>query len=151
MIKRLLVSCAVLLGAAGIACGGDSGGTGDLPPKPQIVTDRDSIVDQLIFAGQQKNETLQVTNKGQQDLVVSGFTLQADSGWVLVNTSPALFQDDGSQSATVKSNKTAFINLTCKPTTAGQTITGTLTINSNAENKPVKTIAVSCGPAAAAP
>jgi hypothetical protein len=150
MIKRLLVSCAVLLGAAGIACGGDSGSV-DLPPKPQIVTDRDSIVDQLIFAGQQKNETLQVTNKGQQDLVVSGFTLQADSGWTLVNTSPALYQDDGSQSATVKSNKTAFINFTCKPTTTGQTITGTLTINSNAENKPVKTISVSCGPAVAPP
>jgi hypothetical protein len=119
MIKRLLVSCAVLLGAAGIACGGDSG-TADLPVKPQIVTDRDSIVDQAIFAGQQKNQTLQVTNKGQQDLVVSGFTLQADTGWILSNTSPALFQDDGSQSATVKSNKTAFINMTCKPTTAGQ-------------------------------
>ncbi|HZX43466.1 MAG TPA: hypothetical protein VFE93_16630 [Myxococcaceae bacterium] len=148
MIKRLLVSSAVLLGAAGIACGGDSGTT-DLPPKPQIVTDRDSIVDQAIFAGQQKNQTLQLTNKGQQDLVVSGFTLQADSGWNLSNTSPALFQEDGTQSATVKSNKTAFINMNCKPTTAGQTITGTLTITSNAENKPTKAVSVSCGPAVA--
>lgn len=151
MIKRLLVSCAVLLGAAGIACGGDGGGSGDLPPKPQIVTDRDSIVDQLIYAGQQKNETLQVTNKGQQDLVVSGFTLQADSGWAMTNVSPNLYLDDGSQGATVKSNKTGFINFTCKPTSTGQTITGTLTINSNAENKPVKTISVSCGPAVAPP
>ena len=139
----------MLLGAAGMACGGDS--AVDLPPKPQIVTDRDSIVDVAIFAGQQKNQTLQVTNKGQQDLVVSGFTLQADSGWTLSNTSPALFQDDGSQSATVKSNKTAFINMACKPTSTGETITGTLTINSNAENKPVKTVQVSCGPAVAPP
>lgn len=106
-------------------------------------------MDQAIFAGQQKNQTLQVINKGQQDLVVSGFTLQADSGWTLVSTSPSLFQDDGSQSATVKSNKAAFIFMTCKPTSAGQTISGTLTINSNAENKPVKTIEVSCGPAVA--
>jgi len=149
MIKRLLVSCAVLLGAAGIACGGDSGG--DLPAKPQIVTDRDSIVDQAIFAGQQKNQTLQIINKGQQDLVVSGFTLQADSGWDMSNVSPNLFQDDGSQSGTVKSNKTAFINFTCRPTSTGQTITGTLTINTNAENKPVKTVTVSCGPAVAPP
>jgi len=141
----------VLLGAAGISCGGDSGGSVDLPPKPQIVTDRDSIVDQLIYAGQQKNETLQVTNKGQGDLVVSGFTLQADSGWDMSNVSPNLFQDDGSQSGTVKSNKTAFINFTCRPTSTGQTITGTLTINSNAENKPVKTVTVSCGPAVAPP
>jgi len=147
MIKRLLFSCAVLLGAAGIACGGDSGG--DLPAKPQIVTDRDSIVDQAIFAGQQKNQTLQIINKGQQDLVVSGFTLQADTGWTLVSTSPTLFQEDGTQSATVKSNKTAFLFMTCKPTTAGETITGTLTINSNAENKPTKTVDVSCGPAVA--
>ena len=137
----------MLLGAAGVACGGDSAES--LPPNPQIVTDRDSIVDQAIFAGQQKNQTLQVINKGQQDLVVSGFTLQADSGWTLVSTSPSLFQDDGSQSATVKSNKAAFIFMTCKPTSAGQTISGTLTINSNAENKPVKTIEVSCGPAVA--
>ena len=36
-------------------------------------------------------------------------------------------------------------------TSTGQTITGTLTINSNAENKPVKTISVSCGPAVAPP
>ena len=147
MIKRLLVSCAVLLGAAGIACGGDSGE--DLPPKPQIITDRDSIVDQAIFAGQQKNQTLQIINKGQQDLVVSSFTLQADTGWSLVSTSPTLYQEDGTQSATVKSNKTAFLFMTCKPTTAGETITGTLTINSNAENKPTKTVDVSCGPAVA--
>jgi len=106
-------------------------------------------VDQAIFAGQQKNQTLQVINKGQQDLVVSSFTLQADSGWALVSTSPNLSQADGSQSPTVKSNQTAFITMTCKPTTAGQIITGTLTINSNAENKPTKTVDVSCGPAVA--
>jgi len=66
-----------------------------------------------------------------------------------VSTSPTLFQEDGTQSATVKSNKTAFLFMTCKPTTAGETITGTLTINSNAENKPTKTVDVSCGPAVA--
>jgi hypothetical protein len=150
MIKRLLVSCAVLLGAAGIACGGDGGST-ELPPKPQLVTDRDSIVDQAIYAGQQKNQTLQVTNKGQQDLVVSGLTLTGDNGWVMTNVSPTLYQDDGTQSATVKSNKTAFVYMTCKPTSTNQTINATLTIASNAENKPSKTVTVSCGPAVAPP
>ncbi len=147
MIKRLLVSCAVLIGAAGIACGGDSG-SADLPPKPQIVTDRDSIVDQAIFAGQQHNQTLQVTNKGQQDLVVSVYALDAQPGWTLGNTT-LIQASDGTQSNTVKSNQTAFIYMTCKPTAVGETITGTLTINSNAENKPVKTVDVSCGPAVA--
>ena len=137
----------MLLGAAGIACGGDS--SVDLPPQPQIVTDRDSIVDQSIFAGQQKNQTLQITNKGQQDLVVSAFTLQADTGWTLSNTSPDLFQPEGAPSAIVKSNKTAFINLACKPTSAGQTITGMLNITSNAQNTPSKNVQVSCGPAVA--
>lgn len=147
MIKRLLVSCAVLLGAAGIACGGDSGTT-ELPAKPQIVTDRDSIVDQSIYAGQQKTQTLQVTNKGQQDLVVSGYALNGDSAVVVLNTTLAQTEGD---SNTVKSNKTGFISMTCKPTSVGQTVTATLTINSNAENKPVKTVSVSCGPAVAPP
>ena len=113
------------------------------------MTDRDSIVDQAIFAGQQKNQTLQITNKGQQDLVVSGFTLQADTGWTLSNTSPNLFQPEGAPSAIVKSNKTAFINLACQPTSEGETIGGTLTITSNAKNAPTKTVQVSCGPAVA--
>jgi len=114
--------------------------------KPQIVTDRDSIVDQLIYLGQTHNQTLQVTNKGQQDLVVSTFTLQADPGWTLVNTT-LIQASDGSQNNTVKSNQTAFIYMTCKPASTTQAINGTLTINSNAENKPVKTVTVSCGPA----
>ncbi|HVP61613.1 MAG TPA: hypothetical protein VMT11_13695 [Myxococcaceae bacterium] len=146
MIKRLLVSCAVLLGAAGMACGGDSG-TADLPVKPQIVTDRDSIVDQAIYAGQTKTQTLQVTDKGQQDLVVSTYALTGDSAIVLLNST--LAQADGSSSNTVKSNKTAFISMTCKPTSVNQTVNATLTINSNAENKPTKTVTVSCGPAVA--
>ena len=82
---------------------------------------------------------------------MSAITLQGDSGWVMTNTSPALYQDDGSQSATVKSNKTAFVYMTCKPTTTGQTINATLTITSNAENKATKAVTGSCGPAVAPP
>jgi hypothetical protein len=37
--------------------------------------------------------------------------------------------------------------MACKPTSAGETIDGTLTITSNAKNAPTKTIQVSCGPA----
>ncbi len=143
MIKRVLASCAVLLGAAGIACGGDSGG---LPVKPQIVTDRDSIVDQAIFANQQKNQTLQVANKGQQDLVVSSYGLSnVDGGVALVNTTLVL--QDLTSSNTVKSNQIGIITMTCRPVSIGQIVSATLTINSNAENAPVKTVGVSCGPA----
>jgi hypothetical protein len=146
MIKSVLVSSAVLLGAAAIGCGGGVS-TQDLPLQPQIITDRDTIVDQAIYANQQKNQNLGVENGGQQDLVVSSYTLVGDPEIVLVNTT--LAQADGSQSNTVKSGKSAYIVMTCKPTTVGQTVSANLTINSNAANKPQKVVPVSCGPAVA--
>jgi len=149
MIKRVLFSSAVLLGAAAIGCGGGGGSGSNLPLQPQIITDRDTIVDQAIYANQQKNQNLAVENGGQQDLVVSGYTLAGDPAVALVNTT--LAQADGTSSNTVKSGKTAFIVMTCKPTTVGQTVSANLTINSNAANKPQKVIPVSCGPAVAPP
>src|SRR5215471_11694288 len=82
MIKRVLVSCAVLLAGVFLACSGDSG-TGDLPQKPQIVTDRDSIVDtlcpysQTFHTAQGRGQVLAIVNKGQNDLTVSSLTLSA--------------------------------------------------------------------------
>jgi len=149
MIKRVLFSSAVLLGAAAIGCGGGGGSGSNLPLQPQIITDRDTIVDQAIYANQQKNQNLGVENGGQQDLVVSGYTLAGDPAVALVNTT--LAQADGTSSNTVKSGKTAFIVMTCKPTSVGQTVSANLTINSNAANKPQKVIPVSCGPAVAPP
>ena len=149
MIKRVLFSSAVLLGAAAIGCGGGGGSGSNLPLQPQIITDRDTIVDQAIYANQQKNQNLGVENGGQQDLVVSGYTLAGDPAVALVNTT--LAQADGTSSNTVKSGKTAFIVMTCKPTTVGQTVSANLTINSNAANKPQKVIPVSRGPAVAPP
>ena len=149
MIKRVLFSSAVLLGAAAIGCGGGGGSGSNLPLQPQIITDRDTIVDQAIYANQQKNQNLGVENGGQQDLVVSGYTLAGDPAVALVNTT--LAQADGTSSNTVKSGKTAFIVMTCKPTTVGQTVSANLTINSNAANKPSKVVPVSCGPAVAPP
>jgi len=149
MIKRVLFSSAVLLGAAAIGCGGGGGSGSNLPLQPQIITDRDTIVDQAIYANQQQNQNLAVENGGQQDLVVSGYTLVGDPEVVLVNST--LAQADGTSSNTVKSGKTAFIVMTCKPTSVGQTVSANLTINSNAANKPQKVIPVSCGPAVAPP
>ena len=149
MIKRVLFSSAVLLGAAAIGCGGGGGSGSNLPLQPQIITDRDTIVDQAIYANQQKNQNLGVENGGQQDLVVSGYTLAGAPEVVLVNST--LAQADGTSSNTVKSGKTAFIVMTCKPTSVGQTVSANLTINSNAANKPQKVIPVSCGPAVAPP
>jgi hypothetical protein len=140
MLKRVLVSCAVLIGVAAIgACGGTSGSS--LPVKPQIVTDRDTIVDTM-FVNQTRQETVQVTDKGQQDLVVSGYSLSNGNG-VITLVNQAIIQPDGTSSNTVKSNQTGFITMQCKPTSAGA-FTGTLTIQSNAENNPTKTVAITC-------
>jgi hypothetical protein len=149
MIKSVLVSSAVLLGAAAIGCGGGGSNPGDLPVQPQIITDRDTIVDQAIYANQQQTQNLGVENGGQQDLVVSSYALVGDPEIVLVNTT--LAQPDGTSNNTVKSGKTAYIVMTCKPTTVGQTVSANLTINSNAANKPQKVVPVSCGPAVAPP
>src|SRR5262252_815003 len=82
MIKRVLASFAVLLAAVFLACSGDSG-NGDLPQKPQIVTDRDSIVDtlcpysQTYKAAQGRGQVLAILNQGQDDLTISSLTLSS--------------------------------------------------------------------------
>src|SRR5262244_1236976 len=63
MLKRVLFSCAVLIGTVYLACGGDSGTPTPTKEKPQIVTDRDSIVD-TFFVGQGRAQTLTVFNQG---------------------------------------------------------------------------------------
>ena len=71
MIKRVLFSGGLLLGAAYLGCGGDSGPGGtSLTQKPSVVTDRNSIVDTLC-KGALRRETLQVTNHGVEDLVIN--------------------------------------------------------------------------------
>src|SRR5262245_60312792 len=87
MLKRVLFSCAVLIGTVYLACGGDSGTT-DLKQKPQIVTSRDSIVDTL-FVGQGRAQTLTIFNQGKDDLVVSSLQLTAsDPGLVTGASAP---------------------------------------------------------------
>jgi hypothetical protein len=91
MIKRVLFSGGLLLGAAYLGCGGDSGPGGtSLTQKPSIVTDRNSIVDTLC-KGALRRETLQVTNHGVEDLVINSVTL-ASSNPALITGGSAPFQ-----------------------------------------------------------
>src|SRR5215472_10947905 len=122
MIKRVLVSGAVVVSAALLACGGDS--STDLKQKPQIVTDRDSIVD-TFFVGQGRAETLSVVNQGVEDLVVSSLQLSAtDPGLVTPVTLPdggqyapfkllsnGVLDVNGQINNTIKSRQTGFIPL----------------------------------------
>ena len=157
MIKRVLVSGAVFVGAALLACG-DSGT--ELKQKPQIITDRDSIVD-TFFVGQGRPETLLLLNQGVEDLVVSGLQLSAsDPGLVTPATLPdggvfapflllstGVLDNNGQVNNTIKSNQTGFVPMRFTRPAPGQyqaadggIYQATLTITSNAENFPTKTI-----------
>jgi len=157
MIKRVLFSGAVVVVDALVACGSDSGS--NLKQKPQIVTDRDSIVD-TFFVGQGRAETLSVLNQGVEDLVVSSVQLSAsDPGLVAVsdggNSAPFLLlangvlDENGLINNTIKSNKIGFVAMRFTRPPPGQyaaadggVYQATLTITSNAENFPTKTVAL---------
>src|SRR5262249_59813332 len=87
MIKRVLVSGAVVVAAAFVACSGDST---ELKQKPQIVTDRDGIQAD-ICRGLGGPQSLNIENKGIEDLVVSSLTLTAVTPGVL-STQPPVFR-----------------------------------------------------------
>jgi hypothetical protein len=143
MIKRVLVSGAVVVGAALFACGGDSS---DLKQKPQIVTDRDAIQAD-ICRGLGGAQSLFVQNKGIEDLVVSSLTLTAVTPGVLTSQPPVfrLLSDqvinaqDGGVSNTIKSNQFGLVSMYFNSIDAG-TYDGQLTISSNAENAPSKVV-----------
>jgi hypothetical protein len=155
MIKRVLVSGAVVVGAALFACGGDS--APDLKQKPQIVTDRNLIAD-TFFVGQGRLETLSVLNQGVEDLVVSSVQLSAsDPGLVAVDdggvSAPFLLlangvvDSTGALNNTIKSNKTGFVAMRFTRPAPGTFQKGdggiyaaTLTITSNAENSATKVV-----------
>ena len=160
MLKRVLVSCAVVLGVVALACSGDSGGGGgNLTQKPTIVTDRDLIADKL-FTGQGRDQTLIVTNKGIEDLVISSIALSGDPSLISGASAPFRLQSpyviqvlpDGGVTTdasgnTLKSNKSGFISLhftgmtvVGSPADGGYTVDAGVTISSNADNAPSKQI-----------
>jgi hypothetical protein len=158
MLKRVVVFGSAVMAVAVVgACGDDS-----LPVKAQIVTDRDKIVDSLFvgrlpadagggIAAQIIKENLQVTDKGQQDLVVSSIAVTGDAPITLLTPviiQPVALPDGGTgttASNTLKVNQTGIITIQCAPPPVlPGTYNGTLTIVSNAENKPTKTIDIQC-------
>ena len=155
----------MLLAGVFLACSGDSG-TGNLPQQPQIVTDRDSIVDtlcpysQTFHTAQGRGQVLSIVNKGQNDLTVTALTLSStdpsmvtrvplsDGGayapfLLLVNgvIDPIASTPDAGIviNNIIKSNKTGFVSLFFNSPDAG-TWNAKLTIASNAENAPNKDV-----------
>jgi hypothetical protein len=164
MIKRVLVCCAVLLAGVFLACSGSSG-TGDLLQKPQIVTDRDSIVDtlcpysQTFQAAQGRGQVLAIVNNGQEDLTVTALTLSSTDPSLVTEVPLAgggvyapfllvvkgVIDPNSNPDAgilinnTIKSTKTGFVSLFFNSPDAG-IWNASLTIASNAENAPNKVI-----------
>jgi len=143
MIKRVLVSGAVVVGAALFACSSDSS---DLKQKPQIVTDRDAIQADICL-GRGGPQSLFIQNKGVEDLVVSSLTLSAVTPGVLTSQPPVfrLLSDqvinaaDGGVSNTVKTNQFGLVSMYFNAIDAG-TFDAQLTIASNAENAASKVV-----------
>ena len=142
MIKRVLVSGAVVVAAALVACGDDSTA---LKQKPQIVTDRDAIQAD-ICRGRGGSQSLFIENKGIEDLVVSSLTLGGSPA--VLNSTPPVFRllsdqvldvNDGGVNNTIKSNKFGLVSMYFNSIDAG-TYDATLTIASNAENAASKVI-----------
>jgi len=171
MIKRVLVSSAVVLGLLAVACSGgtDDGGGNNCgsSTKPTIVTDRDVVGDSF-FQGFGSPETLQVTNCGSQDLVITNIALTGDpslltpspllpdGGLVTVFrlVSPYVIQvlpdggvTTGAEGNTLASKRSGVVSLqfnapkaAANSGDAGTTYDAGLVITSNADNAPTKNI-----------
>ncbi len=152
MIKRVLFSGGLLLGAAYLGCGGDTGtnpggGTGTIQQKPAIITDRDAVVDTLC-KNALRRETLTVTNKGVEDLVINSVALAPTSapGFTLLANGVLSSDPDGGTPqiiTTLKSNQIGFVAMQFQPPTTGQ-LTASLNISTNATNvtNGLKTVAL---------
>lgn len=122
------------------ACGGGTGT--ELPEKPQIQPDRVELnfgadFQNAVYVDSSLPDTIQIKNGGKQDLVLTS--------WEMSGTDAAFFKVTGEPKKTIASNTAAFIEVTYSPTAPGSHH-ATLTIVSNAENKPNLTITM--GPSA---
>lgn len=110
--------------------------------KPQVCPDRASLgfaqeFNSGTFIGQKPQETLTIRNGGLADLEVTKVTFSGDSAFAMKVEPPV--------PASVVGNKYLFINVIFAPTQA-KAYSGTITVESNAENNPTQTFAVSgCG------
>lgn len=152
MIKRVLLSGGLLLGTAYLGCGGDSGpGGGSLTQKPSIITDRNSIVDTLC-KGALRRQTLSLTNKGVEDLVINSVTLASSNASLVTPVSlpdggvtapflllaPGVLDSDPTGTAPtvitkLKSNQIGFVALQYTSPNAG-VWDAALNISTNATN-----------------
>jgi hypothetical protein len=129
-----------LFAAAVLVCSqgcGPSTGPAPLKEKAQLIVDRDSIGFSQEFGsgtriGTAPQESIKLENGGKEDLVISTVTYSGDGA----------FKMNGPEKKTLGAREFTFIQTIFTPT-ADKVYSGTITIMSNAENAPTKTIGVS--------
>ena len=131
MHSRLFWICPILLGLT--ACGKGQ----DLPQQPQLIVDRDTIdfgqsLGFATYVGTAPQESLQIHNGGISDLLITSATLSGDPEFTM----------DGPLSMRVTGLQNTFIRIIFAPSSA-KVFSTTLTIVSNAQNAPTKTVAIS--------
>lgn len=130
-MRKVVLLLAIFVGLVG--CGK---GAGDSPVTPQLKTDRDSLGfgqenGSGTYVGTSVANSVQIQNLGQDDLVIQSAELSGDSAFTMV----------GPDVTTVPWQTSALITVYFAPPAAGS-YSATLTIKSNAENAPTKTIAI---------
>lgn len=131
LLAPLVIAVAIIVGSSG--CGK---GEEPLKPKPQLLLDRDSLgfgqeFNSGTFIGQSPVQSLRIQNDGQQLLTLTSVTLSGDSAFMMTPPPKTM----------LKQREFTFVQLSFKPTEE-KVYSGTLTIVSDAENAPMKTVAV---------
>jgi hypothetical protein len=123
-------------GKAPLLDGGNEPDSGKVPPQePQIETDRSIIgfgeeFGDAVYVSTTPVETLQVWNRGQDDLIVSGITITGAAPAVFSYTTSA-----PSSLLTIHGGQVGFVQVSFAPTSAG-TSSATMHLVSNAQNQP---------------
>lgn len=114
------------------ACGKES-----MPQKPQLAVDRDSIAFGVEFGsgtyvGTAPQESLMISNGGLENLILSGVSLAGDKEFTI----------DGPLKSELKGKERTYLRILFAPKQV-KSYSATLTINSNAENTPIKLVPIS--------
>lgn len=100
-----------------------------IPESPQLVVTPEKVDFESKYIGTEPQLSLGLRNDGLNNLVISGVDKTGDAAFTMT----------GPIETTVKGLDVTFIRVTFKPT-AVRTYSGSITIRSNAENSPSKTI-----------
>jgi hypothetical protein len=130
MSYRATLLALILLALAGCA-------TSDPPTNPQIVVNRDTVgfgSDSGFgaYVGTSRHDSIDISNGGIQDLIVTSLSLQGDNAFTYATSA-------GPLPITIKGLQHMAVSFYFAPT-AARAYSGTFTIASNAANAPSKMV-----------